>query len=126
MALTETEKTEVRRHCGYPMFGDTPNQAFAHRFMTHYGTLEYRMNHLSETELVVVRNYLTALAQLEAAELATGGNLDTAAAAVWTRNPNEHRDRQRLYQSWQAKLLGFFGVPPGPSMMRGNTIELVI
>lgn len=127
MALTEAEKVDIRRHGGYPMFGDTPNQAFGYRFMQHYGTLEYRMNHLSDEEAVVVRNYLTNLNQLETDEYSVRDNLDTAEAAVWKRNANEHADRQRLYASWRSKLLAFFGVPPGPSCSRSSrTVSVVV
>lgn len=115
--FTEAEKTAIRRYCGYPMFGNTPNQAFGHRFMTHYGTLEYRMNHASDTEEAVVRDtYLANLVTLETDIPATRTNMDTAAAAVWTRNARELTDRKALYNHWRRELCGFFGVPEGPSL----------
>ncbi len=126
-ALTEAEKVAVRRHCGYPLFGGQPVQAFGYRFMTHYGTLEFRMENMQDEEATVVRGFLTKLAAFEEAEASVSDNLDTAAAAVWTRNPNEHADRQRLYDSWVKKLLGFFGIPRGPALS-GNSrnVSLVV
>lgn len=125
-ALTDAEKVDVRRHAGYPMFGDVAEQAFGWRFATQYGTLEYRMIHLQDAEATVIRSYITQLNQLEADEAGVRENLDTAQAAVWTRNPDEHADRQKLYASWQKKLLAFFGVPPGPGIGNSRMISKVV
>jgi len=123
--FTETEKTDIRRHMGYPMFGNTPTQDFGHRFTTHYGTLEYRLNHGSPTEEAVVRTWLTTLNLLESDIDGVRTNLDTAAAAVWTRNPDEHMDREMLYRSKRMRLCQFFGLPPGPAV-GGANVRLVV
>lgn len=124
--LTDAEKVDVRRHCGYPAFGGQQVQAFGHRFFQHYGSLEFRIENMSEAEETVLRSYLTRLNQLEEDIAGVRDNLDTAAAAVWTRNANEHSDRERLYRTWVSKLLGFIGVPAGPSMTRSNSIEVIV
>lgn len=128
MSFTDAQKVDIRRYCGYPAFGGQPVQAFGHRFYQHYGTLEFRMsNFLPEEEAVITNTYLTNLATLEAAIPATGANLDTAQAAVWTRNPDELRERERLFASWRKKLCAFIGVPPGPNFDGlSGSVELVV
>lgn len=125
MALTDTEKVNVRRYCGFAAYGAQPVQAFGHRFYTHYGTLEFRMNNLQTAEETVVRGYLTQLATLEAAVPGSGDNLDTDAAAVWTHNKNEVRDRMGLYRTWRLELCQFFGIPAGPGLPSGG-IQVVV
>lgn len=124
--LTDEEKVDVRRHCGYPAFGGQPVQAFGHRFFQHYGTLEFRIENMSAAEEAVLRSYLVRLNQLESDLAGVRENLDTASAAVWTRNPNEHADRERLYRTWVNKLLAFIGVPPGPGQRSSNVIEVIV
>jgi hypothetical protein len=95
------------------------------RFYQAYGAMEYRLNNLSSEEEAVVRSYLTSLAMLESAIPASAANLDTDQAAVWTRNRDESRDRQRLFDDWRRRLCGFLGLPPGPALGAGG-IALVI
>lgn len=128
MALTTQERVDVRRHCGYPMYGGTPSSFQSYRFFQAYGTLEYRMsNMLAEEEGVVRTTFLANLTTLETAIPGTSANLDTDAAAVWTHNKNELRDREALYSNWRRKLCGFLGVPPGPDLAGGgNSMQLVV
>jgi hypothetical protein len=116
MAFTDSEKTDIRRHCGYPAYGGTPQGFNGWRFYQAYGTLEYRMQMLSGAEEGVVRHHLATLAQLEAAIPAVSTTLDTAQAAVWTRNADELRERTRLFDDWRRRLCGFLGLPPGPAL----------
>jgi hypothetical protein len=117
MAFTDTEKTDIRRFCGYPAFGAGNSGFQSWRFFQAYGLLEFRMNNLSDAEAVVVRRYLGTLTVLENAVPRASDNLDTDQAAVWTRNRDELRDRVRLYDDWRRRLCGFFGIPPGPDML---------
>ncbi len=126
MALTDAEKTDIRRHCGFPLFGGQPVQAFGHRYYSWYGTLEFRMNNMQATEETVVRSYLTTITQLETDIAGARCNLDTDQAAAWKHNKNEVRDRTRLYQHWCRKLCAFFGVPPGPGLANAGTLTLVV
>ncbi|MHA3052521.1 hypothetical protein [Acinetobacter sp. ANC 4640] len=127
MAFTDAEKTDIRRYCGYPVFGGQPTQAFGHRFYQQYGTLEFRLNNLQASEEAVIRTtYLTNLQQLETDIVGTRSNLDTDQAAVWTHNKNEQRDREQLFDSWRRKLCGFLGIPPGAALGAGNSINLVV
>lgn len=115
MTFSDAEKTEVRRFCGYPAHG-TDGLLQGWRFYQVYGLLEYRLQHLASTEEAVVRQYLTTLISLERAVVEASGNLDTEKAAVWTRNPDEMRDRTRLLDDWRRRLCGFIGVSPGPAL----------
>lgn len=126
MAFTDAEKTDIRRFCGYPAFGNQPTQGFGYRFFTQYGTLEYKLNNMMAAEEGVVRTtYLANLATLETAIPGVSANLDTDAAAVWTHNKNELRDREALFSSWRKKLCQFIGIPPGP-YMASDGFEIVV
>jgi hypothetical protein len=125
MAFTDAEKADIRRFCGYPAYGASASGFDNWRFFQVYGLLEYRMNNLSDAEATVVRRYLGTLTVLEYAVPHAGENLDTDQAAVWTRNRDEMRDRTKLLDDWRRRLCGFFGIPPGPSLVDGG-IRLVV
>lgn len=118
MALTEADKTDARRFCGYPALGaDSPP----------VGALEYRLLNLSVSEEAVARTYLVTLRSLEAAIPAVAVTLDTQQAAVWTRNPDELRERTQLFADWRKRLCGFLGVTPGPDLGAVSTsVTLVV
>src|SRR5271168_3313452 len=101
--LTDQQKTDVRRFCGYPAYGATPAGNIGWRFFTAYGLLEYRMNNLSIAEIAVVTNYLATLTQLEVAVPGASANLDTEQASVWTHNANELSDRLALLDGWRRR-----------------------
>ena len=125
MAFLDSEKTDIRRYCGYPAYG-AGNAGFqGWRFYQVYGLMEYRMNFLSGSEEAVVRQYLATLAQLEAGVPQAASNLDTDRAAVWTHNANEVRDRARLFDDWRRRLCGFMGLPPGPALGDGGMAVVV-
>jgi hypothetical protein len=123
--LTDAEKIDARRHCGYPAYGGTASGFSSWRFFQVYGLLEYRLTNLADGELVVVRRYLTTLAGLEAAIPGASDNLDTDQAAVWSRNPNECRDREQLFDGWRTRLCAFLGIPPGPGI-RSSSPNLIV
>jgi hypothetical protein len=129
MAFTDSEKTDMRRFCGYGAYGGgQPLPASGYRFSTQYGVLEYKLNTLSAAEETVSRTYMTSLAQLETDILGTTGirqNLDTDAAAVWTHNKNEYRDRKALYDGTRRELCAFLGIQPGPGL-GGGGLKLVV
>lgn len=123
--FTDAQKTDIRRFCGYPAYGTGAAGFQGWRFHTAYGLLEFRLNNLSDAESAVVTNYLATLAGLEAALSDTGARLDTAQAAVWTRNPAELRERAALFDGWRRRLCGFLGLPPGPALGDGS-VALVV
>jgi hypothetical protein len=126
MAFTDAEKTDIRRYCGFGAYGGgQPLPASGYRFSTRYGTLEYKMNTLGTAEEAVARTFIANLNALEAAVVAAGSNLDTESAAVWVRNPNEVRDRTRLYNQQRRELCRFLGIPPGPELGEGGLTVVV-
>lgn len=121
----DSEKTDIRRFCGYPAYGAGAAGFQSWRFFQAYGLLEYRLNNLAPAEEQVVRNFLNTLGPLESAIPSAAGNLDTDRASVWTHNPDEVRERQKLFDDWRRRLCGFLGVPPGPALVDGG-ITLVV
>jgi hypothetical protein len=123
--FTDAQKTDIRRYCGYPAYGAGASGFQGWRFFQAYGLLEFRLNNLSPAEIAVATNYLATLAMLECAVPDASTRLDTAEAAVWTRNPYEVRERAALFDDWRRRLCAFLGLPPGPGLGDG-TLALVV
>lgn len=123
--LSDAEKVEIRRFCGYPAYGAAPTGMQSWRFFQVYGLLEFRLTNLSDAEIHVVRRYLASLAPLEQAVPATSDSLDTDEASMWTRNKDEVADRLRLFDAWRRRLCGFLGVPLGPALGTGSATLIV-
>ncbi|MBV8656616.1 MAG: hypothetical protein JO142_02215 [Burkholderiales bacterium] len=139
MAFSNQEKVDIRRFCGYGMFGGTATPAFGYRFFTQYGTLEYKLNNLAPEEETTLRAiYLTGqnsttnpgtqvcLYTLEQAVYGATANLDTDRAAVWVHNKDEVRDRQQLFNLMRNELCKFIGIEAGPGLSSGGGIQLVV
>ncbi|MBS0558436.1 MAG: hypothetical protein JSR21_00095 [Proteobacteria bacterium] len=125
MAFLDSEKADIRRFCGYPAYGASPQGFQGWRFYQAFGLLEYRMNNLSPDEEAVVRRYLANLGVLEAAIPMAAQNLDTDQAAVWTHNREEVAHRTSLFDDWRRRLCAFFGLPAGPGLASGG-LTLVV
>ena len=125
MAFKESERTDIRRFCGYPVYGMGSAGLQGWRFYQVYGLLDIRLQHLTGSEEAVARRYLATLATLERQVTDAGANLDTDRASVWTHNRDEVRDRARLFDDWRRRLCGFLGVPPGPALGSGGTTMVV-
>ena len=125
MALSDCEKTDARRFCGYPAYGAGAAGFENWRFFQVYGLLEFRLNNLSLSEEIVARRHLASLNNMEVAIPRSADNLDTDQAAVWTHNKDETIDRARLLNEWGRRLCGFLGVPPGPALS-GAGLTLVV
>lgn len=127
MALTTAEKVDVRRFCGYSMFGAQYTPASGTRFSTAYGILEYKLNNmLPEEEAVTRTTYLANLYLLESDVPGSRSNLDTDQAAVWKHNANEVADRVALFNHYRRELCAFMGVPAGPGLSGGGSVRLVV
>jgi len=114
--FTDAQLVDIRRFCGYPVYGSGAVVFPAPWTMKQYMALEYKLQNIDTDEAnVVVNTYLANLTTLETAIPAASANLDTDAAAVWTHNKNEQRDRERLFDGWRMRLCQFLGVPPGPN-----------
>lgn len=123
--LTESERTDVRRFCGYPPAGAGVIGALSTIGTQDRGTLELRMSNLTTAEVAIVRRYLTTLTILEVAIPRAAENLDTDQAAVWTHNKSEVKDRLQLLDEWRRRLCAFLGVQPGRGL-RDAPVSLVI
>jgi hypothetical protein len=124
-ALTDAEKTDTRRFCGYPAYGPGASGFQGWRFFQAYGLMEYRLANAAPAELQVIRGFLAELYTLDQAIPGAGGNLDTAKAAVWTRNPAEVRERAALFGMRRRELCAFLGLPPGPGL-EGPVARVVV
>lgn len=125
MALSESQKTAVRRYAGYPILSSDP--AFADPAVINvpgqYRTLAYWLDNLSEEqEVVLTDTYLANLVTLEAAIPAMSEGLDTSGAATWRGNPLEMSQRIRLFNKWRREMCSFIGVEPGPGLASGGNI----
>jgi hypothetical protein len=124
--FTDAQKVDIRRHCGYPAYGDGAVVFPYPWIMKQYLALEYRLLHMSAEEgAVVVNTYLANLTTLESAIPAASQNLDTDQAAVWFHNKNELRDRDQLFDAWRRRLANFLGIPVGPQF-GGTCTALVV
>jgi hypothetical protein len=133
-ALSDDEKVNIRRFCGYPAYGAGNSGFQGWRFFQAYGLLEYRLGvnqssgvpNMSPSELALLRQFLQTLYTLEAAIPSSGSNLDTDSAALWIHNKNELLDRLSLYNIWRRELCGVLGVPCGPALQpSGNSVRCV-
>jgi hypothetical protein len=126
--LTDQQKVDIRRYCGFPVYGNGLNASppsFGYRYYQWYLILEYRMNNLSADEETTLENiYLANLYTLEAAIPTASGNLDTDQAAVWYHNKNEVADRFKLFNLWCTRLKDFMGVA-GMSALQ-NGLQVVV
>ena len=124
--FTDAQLVDIRRHCGYPAYGDGAVVFPFPWIMKQYLALEYRLLHMSASEgAIVVNTYLANLTTLENAIPTASQNLDTAQAAVWFHNKDELRDRDALFDSWRRRLANFMGVPVGPNF-GGQCTDLVV
>jgi hypothetical protein len=121
MALTETQKVQVRYYCGYGALGQQALPANGYRFFVEYGEMEYKLiNMQPEEESEVITYYLPNLLQLKSDIPAIRDNIDTKQAAVWFWNEKEFRDRRTLFNYVRRELCAFLGLTPGPYLASGG------
>ncbi|GBQ09747.1 hypothetical protein [Swaminathania salitolerans] len=120
--LSEDEKTELRRFCGYAALGDAATGESSWRFFQSAGVLEWRLRTLSEAENKRIRSLLKTVLQMEQAVISASESLDTQAVSVWTRNSREMAERTNLFTWWRRRLCGFLGVAPGPDLQEQASI----
>jgi hypothetical protein len=123
--LTDAEKVDIRRFCGYPANGAAPAGMQSWRYFQAYGLLEFRLTNLSSAEIAVARRYLGTLTTLELAIPAASDNLDTDQAAMWTRNKEELTDRILFFDGWRRRLCGFLGASAGSALSSGTATLIV-
>lgn len=115
--FTEAELTDIRRFCGFPAYA-----AFGYIFGgTAMANADWQLSQMTNEQQTVVRTiYLVPLYAQEAAVVASGANMGTDVAAVWTRNRTERQDRQAQFDAKRRELCGFIGVSPGPFLNAGG------
>ena len=118
VALTDVEKADIRYLCGYPLYGNSASGFVGYRFFEVQGQLEFRLNNCSPAEAQSIRQMVDEAQPLRTGILGAADNLDTDAAAVWTRNRSEVADRKRLFNDWRMELCDYLGVPPGPGLQQ--------
>jgi hypothetical protein len=118
--LTDDEKVDARRFCGYSLYGNSASGFVGFRFFESQGFLEYRLLNCSPSESQRIRQHMAILYALELAVPGASANLDTDQAAVWTHNRREVADRQQLFDLQSKRLCSFLGVPPGPGLTAGT------
>lgn len=120
--FSSQQLTDIRRFCGYPAIGDG-NVVFPFPWvMRQYLALEYRLQHLSQTDgTTLVSQYLAPLYAVEQSLASVWQNLDTSQAAVWTHNVNEQRDKVEAFDYWRRRLCAFLQIPPGPELLATST-----
>lgn len=124
-AFSTQDLANIRRMCGYPALGDG-NAVFAFPWiMRTYQALEYRLQHMIAPEMATVRMMVNELLAAETALWGARNNMDTAQAAVWTRNPNEYRDRRNAWNAQRRDLCGTLGISPGPDLGNGGLQRVV-
>ncbi len=115
MALTDAQKTDVRRWLGYPVVDEYEPTTLGQV------TLDERLDALTTSEeTVLTATFLEPLATLEAAILSAGENLDTEIAGPWTARKDEVSQRSMLFDKWRRDMAGFLGFKPGPALGGGG------
>lgn len=114
--LTDAEKADVRRFCGYPVAGAVvpPEYAVGSLSLTTVlaGLLDVSIDTLRSV-------YLAPLRTMEAAFADSADGLDIKKAAVYERNLGELQERDALFANWRSRLCYFLGVPIGPGAGTG-------
>jgi hypothetical protein len=120
-AFSDQQLADIRRFCGYPARGDG-NVVFPLPWiMRQYLALEYRLQHLSQTDgATLVSQYLAPLYAIETSLGTVYQNLDTDQAAVWKHNAREQRDKVEAFTYWRRRLCAYLQVPPGPELSSGD------
>jgi hypothetical protein len=127
MAFSDTEKTDLRRFCGYPAYGAGAAGFQSWRYFQVYGLLEYRLGNMAAAEEAVMRNtYLVNLYTLEAAIISAAANMDTDEAGPWKHNGYEIAERTSLFNQWRRYLCEFLGLPAGPYLGNASSRPVVM
>lgn len=114
--VSSADAADVKRYCGYPVAASMgaqilPVQGYAQQ-------VDLILSALTADQVGVLQAvYLTNLRLLEADIPGTRDGLDTAKAAVFTRNPAELQERMELFATWRRQLCFFLGVPPGDGII---------
>lgn len=153
--LTDTQKADIRRHLGFgpvgnfvdPVTGTAQGGSFiSYRFFVTQGLLEFRMDHLSQPEEIMlvgsgnplspanpniplpdgvtfIDGYINICNYLQNQIWTASDNLDTSKAGDWTARKDEVQARRDLYIRACSEMAEFMYVPMGAK--RANPGRLV-
>lgn len=126
--LSDQEKEDVREFCGYPLYGNGTVIFPAPWVNRYWLALETRMDTAQPGEYQNIRYKLSVLYPLDQAISQASATLNVATAAVFTRNPQELKERTRLFNYYRLRLCQFMGVPAGPNLdaSNGGSIQMVV
>ena len=126
--LTEQQKVDVRRHCGFPVYGNgvgASPPSFGYRYYTQYLILEYRLDNLDpDEETTLINDYILNCNLSHAAIQTSSFNLSTDRAAVWWHNKREVKDRFELYKLQCQLMIQFLGLDSPGKLING--ISMVV
>lgn len=127
MALTDAQKAAVRWFMGYSVQGDSTYAPGAERAYSNVSEMSLRLDTrlgslVTAEEAKITGFFLPHLAAREGEIQAAASSIDTAQAAVWTRNAREVDDRRRLFADLRRDLCAYLGFPPGSALMPSNRL----
>lgn len=114
MPLAAADVAAARRFAGYPAVAATAYLPLSSQAAS--AQLDAVLAGLSDLEVADIQAQLVTLMALDAGIAGAGDSLDTAKAAVWTRNPLELAERSELFLAMRRRLCSTLGVPPGPGV----------
>lgn len=126
MALTDTQRLDVRRWLGWPalLVAGQGDYVLAQAGLSTI-TLEARLDALTAAEEEFVTTRLTQIQSLDDGVLASADGMDTSEAGPWIANPLEVPQRVALRDRWRRDLADFLGVDPGPNLRSSTSMRIV-
>ena len=124
-SFTDAETADMRRFCGYPVYGVGTAGFVGDRFFAAWGQLEYKMVNLRPEEFQVARMYLAAALPAGDGDHHGVGDAECRSGGAVQAQRAEMRERRALFDGWRRRLCGFLGVPPGPALGDGG-LRLVV
>jgi len=114
--ITDDEKVDIRRFCGYSLYGNSASGFLGYRFFEAQGFLEYRMINCAPSEAQRIRRFMALIFPLEDVIATASGNMDTLEAGPLKLDPREVAKRVDLMNVYRVQLVNFLGVPPRPDL----------
>lgn len=115
--FTVEDIIDIRRYCGYPVYGNYPITSSGYRYFQVFLSFESRIAQLTIDEMRQVRSqFLYYLRTLESDIPQASDNLDTIRAGIWTSNKYEVQKRVQLFLTWRRRLCKFLGITEGPGL----------
>ena len=119
MPIAPADAEATRRFAGYPVAAALSLQGLD--IQSGSTGLDAVLAALSDSQVTMLQGvFLTPLALLESDLTNARDSLDTAKAAVWTRNPAEMAEREALFLATRRRMCAWLGIPPGPGLFVGG------